>query len=67
MTFVSPSDRGKTRVCVCVQVGIMSREQVSITELLLLLDSPELLQVEQVRAELNHLLSTGECAGVSAC
>lgn len=45
----------------------MSREQVSLTELLLLLDSPELLQVERVRAELNQLLSTGECAGVSAC
>ncbi|XP_029685962.1 TSC complex subunit 1a isoform X2 [Takifugu rubripes] len=36
----------------------MSREQVSITELLLLVDSPELLEVEQVRAELNQLLST---------
>lgn len=41
----------------------MSREQVSITELLLLVDSPELLEVEQVRAELNQLLSTGEYAG----
>ena len=45
----------------------MSREQVSITELLLQLDSPELLQVEQVRAEVNQLLSTGEHAGLSGC
>ncbi|CAF94981.1 unnamed protein product, partial [Tetraodon nigroviridis] len=36
----------------------MSREQASLTELLLRLDSPELRQVEQVRAELNQLLST---------
>lgn len=43
----------------------MSREQVSITELLLLVDSPELGEVEQVRAELNQLLSTGECARIS--
>nr|XP_020450979.1 hamartin-like [Monopterus albus] len=36
----------------------MSREQVSITELLLSLDSSELQEVEQVRAAVNQQLST---------
>ena len=42
------------------QVFMMSREQVSISELLLSLDSSELQEAEQVRALVNQQLSTGE-------
>lgn len=38
----------------------MSREHVSISELLHSLDSAELQEVEQVRATLNQQLNTGE-------
>ncbi|KAK9521940.1 hypothetical protein VZT92_018443 [Zoarces viviparus] len=40
------------------QVSMMSSLQVSITELLLSLDSPELQEAEQVRAAVNQQLST---------
>lgn len=39
---------------------MMSREQVSVSELLLSLDSSELQEAEQVRAAVNQQLSTGE-------
>ncbi|XP_045890723.1 TSC complex subunit 1a isoform X1 [Micropterus dolomieu] len=42
----------------CQLVFIMSREQVSISELLLSLDSSELQEAEQVRAAVNQQLST---------
>lgn len=38
----------------------MSKEQVSISELLLSLDSSELQEAEQVRAVVNQQLSSGE-------
>lgn len=38
----------------------MSREQASISELLLSLDSSELQEAERVRAAVNQQLSTGE-------
>lgn len=38
----------------------MSKEQVSISELLLSLDSSELQEAEQVRAAVNQQLSSGE-------
>lgn len=43
----------------------MSREQVSINELLLSLDSSELQEAEQVRAAVNQQLSSGESTGLS--
>lgn len=43
----------------------MSREQVSISELLLSLDSSELQEAEQVRAAVNQQLSSGESTGLS--
>ncbi|XP_034547558.1 TSC complex subunit 1a [Notolabrus celidotus] len=42
----------------------MSREQVSISELLLSLDSPELQEAEQVRAAVNQQLSTDKGGAV---
>ncbi|XP_031735139.1 hamartin-like isoform X2 [Anarrhichthys ocellatus] len=44
--------------CSDQQVSMMSSLQVSITELLLSLDSPELQEAEQVRAAVNQQLST---------
>lgn len=38
----------------------MSREQASISELLLSLDSSELQEAERARAAVNQQLSTGE-------
>lgn len=54
--------------CVCVLISrwsTMSREQVSISELLLSLDSSELQEAEQVRAAVNQQLSSGESTGLS--
>lgn len=53
------------KLCVCLQVFIMSREQVSISELLLSLDSSELQEAEQVRAVVNQQLCTGESTCLS--
>ncbi len=55
-------------VCMYVQVSMMSREQMSVSELLLSLDSSELQEAEQVRAAVNQQLSTGEstCLSVGA-
>lgn len=48
-------------VCVLVsRWSTMSRDQVSISELLLSLDSSELQEAEQVRAAVNQQLSSGE-------
>ncbi|MEQ2185798.1 hypothetical protein GOODEAATRI_021917 [Goodea atripinnis] len=44
--------------CVPVSVSIMSREQVSITDLLLSLESSELQEVERVKTAVNQQLST---------
>ncbi|XP_069001422.1 TSC complex subunit 1a isoform X1 [Embiotoca jacksoni] len=50
--------------CSDQQVSRMSREQVSISELLLSLDSSELQEAEQVRAAVNQQLSTDKGGAV---
>lgn len=55
-------------VCVCVSTSrwsVMSKEQVSIGELLLSLDSSELQEAEQVRVAVNQQLCSGEWVRLS--